>query len=155
MEGYEKLGYIAVNVTDVEKSREFYEKRVGLQYSGEGDGGVAFLRCSEDHHTLALYRSDKPGLKRAGFEMRSEAALAVLARRLGDNGIAVTDVSAAERKLLRLGPGAFRITEPFTGSTYEFYANMSQFGGQPFVPTVAKIQRLGHFVLKVPEFDAA
>ena len=155
MEGYEKLGYIALNVTDVQKSREFYEKQVGLQYSGEGDGGVAFLRCNEDHHTLALYRSDKPGLKRAGFEMRSEAALVALARRLGDNGIAVTEVSAAERKLLRLGPGAFRITEPFTGSTYEFYANMSQFGGQPFVPTVAKIQRLGHFVLKVPDFDAA
>ena len=31
----------------------------------------------------------------------------------------------------------------------------SQFGGQPFQPTVAKIQRLGHFVLKVRAFDEA
>ena len=57
MEGYEKLGYMALNVSDVGRSKEFYERQVGLQVSGESDG-IAFLRCSEDHHNIALYASD-------------------------------------------------------------------------------------------------
>ena len=154
MEGYEKLGYVALNVSDVTKSRDFYEKQVGLQRSGDLEDGTAFLRCSEDHHTIALYRGDKPGLKRAGFEMKSERALDQLASRLAGEGIAVHEVPAAERKGLSLGR-AFRISEPSTGATYEFYASMRQWGGQPFKPTVARIQRLGHFVLKVADFDAA
>jgi 2,3-dihydroxy-p-cumate/2,3-dihydroxybenzoate 3,4-dioxygenase len=154
MEGYEKLGYVALNVSDVAKSRDFYEKQVGLQRSGDLEDGTAFLRCSEDHHTIALYRGDRPGLKRAGFEVKSERALDQLASRLADQDIAVHEVPAAERKSLGLGR-AFRISEPNTGATYEFYANMRQWGGQPFKPTVAKIQRIGHFVLKVADFDAA
>src|SRR4051812_16508591 len=102
MEGYEKLGYIALNVSDVGRSRDFYEKQVGLQVSGAAEG-IAFLRCSEDHHTIALYGSDKPGLKRAGFEMKSAAALDQLGARLAAEGIAVDEVAAAERKLLGLG----------------------------------------------------
>src|SRR5882672_4581752 len=141
MEGYEKLGYMALNVSDVGRSKEFYEKQVGLQVSGEADG-IAFLRCTEDHHNIALYASDMPGLKRAGFEMKSAKALDDLGARLAGQGIAVVEVPAAERKLLGLGR-AFRITEPSTGATYEFYDHMRQFGGQPFRPTVAKIQRLG------------
>jgi len=154
MEGYEKLGYVALNVSDVAKSRDFYEKQVGLQRSGDLEDGTAFLRCSEDHHTIALYRGDRPGLKRAGFEMKSERALDQLAARLAGQGIAVHEVSAAERKDLGLGR-AFRISEPSTGATYEFYASMRQWGGQPFKPTVARIQRIGHFVLKVADFNAA
>ena len=154
MEGYEKLGYIALNVSDVAKSRDFYEKQVGLQVSGQAEDGTAFLRCSEDHHSIALYRSDRPGLKRAGFEMKSGKALDDLAARLSSQGIAVVDVPAAERKALGLGR-AFRISEPHTDATYEFYDSMRQYGGQPFKPTLAKIQRLGHFVLKVPDLEGA
>jgi 2,3-dihydroxy-p-cumate/2,3-dihydroxybenzoate 3,4-dioxygenase len=154
MEGYEKLGYVALNVSDVAKSRAFYEQQVGLQFSGEGEGGITFLRCSEDHHSVALYCSEKPGLKRVGFEMRSEAALDILSQRLANYGTTVTEVSATERKILRLGR-ALRITEPFSGATFEFYVTMGQFAGQPFAPTVAKIQRLGHVVLRIPDFDDA
>jgi len=153
MEGYEKLGYMALNVSDVGRSRDFYEKQVGLQLSGEAEG-IAFLRCSEDHHNISLHAGGRPGLKRAGFEMRSAAALDQLGARLAGEGIAVVEVPAAERKLLGLGR-AFRITEPYTGATYEFYDHMRQWGGQPFKPTVARIQRLGHFVLKVPDLDGA
>jgi 2,3-dihydroxy-p-cumate/2,3-dihydroxybenzoate 3,4-dioxygenase len=154
MDGYEKLGYVALGVTNVDKSRTFYERQVGLQPSGEGEDGVAFLRCSEDHHNLVLYRSDRPGLKRVGFEMKSEQALDTLLRRLGESGTPIVDVPAADRKALRLGR-AVRVTEPFTGATFEFYVSIGQFSGQPFAPTVAKIQRLGHIVLRVPDFDDA
>src|SRR5881394_2791065 len=90
MEGYEKLGYMALNVSDVGRSRDFYEKQVGLQVRGEAEG-IAFLRCSEDHHTIAL-QAGTPGLKRAGFEMKSAKALDQLGARLAAEGIAVVEV---------------------------------------------------------------
>ena len=62
MEGYEKLGYVALNVSDVGRSRDFYHKQVGLQMSGEADG-VAFLRCSEDHQDQSC-RPFPPGQSR-------------------------------------------------------------------------------------------
>ncbi len=49
---------------------------------------------------------------------------------------------------------AFRLVEPFTGATFELYAGMREFS-DPFVPRLAKIQRIGHVVLRVPDFDAA
>jgi 2,3-dihydroxy-p-cumate/2,3-dihydroxybenzoate 3,4-dioxygenase len=88
MEGYEKLGYMALNVSDVGRSRDFYEKQVGLQLSGEAEGS-AFLRCSEDHHSISLHGGGQPGLKRAGCEMRSAAALDQLGANLAAEGITV------------------------------------------------------------------
>ncbi|MEQ8348866.1 MAG: VOC family protein [Sneathiellaceae bacterium] len=151
---YEKLGYIALNVTDVERSRIFYEEMVGLQFSGSGEGGEAFFRCSTDHHNIVLCPAARPGLKRIGVEMQDEAALDELQAHLGGHGVRLVEVGAAERKALRQGR-TLRMTEPFTGATFEFYASMRQFGGQPFQPTLAKIQRLGHLVLKAPDLNKA
>ena len=36
MEGYEKLGYMALNVSNVGRSKEFYERQVGLQRERRG-----------------------------------------------------------------------------------------------------------------------
>jgi 2,3-dihydroxy-p-cumate/2,3-dihydroxybenzoate 3,4-dioxygenase len=38
---YRKLGYVALNVTDLERSCAFYEKIVGFQANGHGDDGAA------------------------------------------------------------------------------------------------------------------
>ena len=39
---YKKLGYVALNVTDMEKSAAFYRDMVGLDPSGDGpDGSLA------------------------------------------------------------------------------------------------------------------
>jgi 2,3-dihydroxy-p-cumate/2,3-dihydroxybenzoate 3,4-dioxygenase len=154
MPRYKKLGYVALNVTDVARARDFYENMVGLQASGEGEQGEIFFRCSFDHHNLVLYPAAKPGLKRFAFEMASEQELDGLARLLSDEGRRVVEVERAECRALRQGR-TVRVTEPFSGATVEFYNTMTEFGGQPFVPTLAKIQRLGHVVIKVADFAGA
>ena len=153
MPRYRKLGYVALNVSDVGRARVFYESQLGLKPSGEGSLGEAFFRCSHDHHNLVLYPSDKPGLKRIGFELEDDESLDGLARHFAANGAEPQEVPAAECQALHQGR-SLRISDPGTGATLEFYARMRQFS-DAFVPTLAKIQRLGHVVLRVADFDAA
>ena len=53
------LNHIALNVTDIERSRTFYVEHLGLSVSRESRSS-AFLRCGEEF--LALFRSNEPGL---------------------------------------------------------------------------------------------
>lgn len=154
---YKKLGYVALNVTDLERSATFYRDIVGLQpVAADGPGGAEprFLRCDWDHHNIILFQGAKPGLKRIGFEMESAGDLDRLFALLKAKGLSVYEVPRAECERFHQGR-SIRLVEPFTGATFEFYDQMREFGGQPFVPTVAKIQRLGHLVLRTPDYAEA
>jgi 2,3-dihydroxy-p-cumate/2,3-dihydroxybenzoate 3,4-dioxygenase len=151
---YDKLGYIALNVTDIERSREFYEKVVGLQYSGTNEQGHVFFRCSLDHHNIVLCPAQRPGLKRVGVEMQDEAALDELAQHLRRQEIRCYEVPDGERAAWHQGR-TLRVSDPTTTTVFEFYSSMRLFGGQPFTPTHTKIQRIGHVVMKAPKFAEA
>ena len=153
MPRYKKLGYVALNVSDVARSREFYEGVVGLQPSGMGERGEAFFRCGAEHHNIVLYQGAEPGLKRIGLALEDGDSVDAAARHFAAAGIAVAELDAAECAALHQGR-SFRIVEPFTGATYELYAAMREFS-DPFVPRLAKIQRIGHVVLKVADFAGA
>ena len=51
---YKKLGYVALNVTDMERSVAFYRDMVGLQLNEQVEQGPAFFSCSADHHNVVL-----------------------------------------------------------------------------------------------------
>ena len=53
------LNHIALNVTDVARSRAFYVEHLGLRVSRESRNS-AFLRCGDEF--IALFRSSEPGL---------------------------------------------------------------------------------------------
>ena len=67
---HRKLGYVALNVTDIEKSMTFYRDILGLDLTASADR-TAFFRCSHDHHNVILYEAEKPGLKRIGWEVEN------------------------------------------------------------------------------------
>ncbi|MBI2802783.1 MAG: VOC family protein [Gammaproteobacteria bacterium] len=143
---YKRLGYLALNVTDLDRSTQFYRETVGLQQVG-GDGvSVRYLRCSDKHHDIALYVG-KPGLKRVGLELESAAQVEPLRQVLREAGRDVVNISAVDRTAMHTGPGV-RTWEPVSGCTFDFYAGMEGADAVPFEPTVAKIQRLGHLVLR-------
>jgi catechol 2,3-dioxygenase-like lactoylglutathione lyase family enzyme len=54
------LNHIALRVTDVERSRDFYVEHLGLEVSSEYLPGKAFLTCGENF--VALFRGGEPGL---------------------------------------------------------------------------------------------
>jgi catechol 2,3-dioxygenase-like lactoylglutathione lyase family enzyme len=54
------LNHIALRVTDIGRSRDFYQKHLGLAVSSESRSSC-FLRCREKNF-VALFRSEKPGM---------------------------------------------------------------------------------------------
>ncbi|MCP5265662.1 MAG: VOC family protein [Burkholderiaceae bacterium] len=148
---YLKPGYVALNVTEPERSSRFFESIVGLTEEPGADG-VRFFRCSADHHNLALYPSDAPGLKRVGFQLESAPDLERAREWIEAQGWPTQAVDADERRVLRQGP-SFRFRVPESSLCFEFYAEIEQ-ASTPFVPTLAKIQRLGHIVIGSPQPEA-
>lgn len=54
-----KLGYVVIQVADLERAVDFYTRILGFQVSDVYPeemmpGGMIFLRCNPDHHCLAL-----------------------------------------------------------------------------------------------------
>jgi 2,3-dihydroxy-p-cumate/2,3-dihydroxybenzoate 3,4-dioxygenase len=148
---YRKPGYVALNVSDLERSVHFYRNLVGLQLEDQIGEDVAFLRCSDDHHNLVLYRSSAPGIKRMAFELESADDLTRARAYVGEQGWSVKDVPAQEAEQLKQGE-TFRFRVPEHTITFEFYAKMERASGK-YVPTVANIQRLGHVVLHCADRD--
>ncbi|MGH7064081.1 MAG: VOC family protein [Stellaceae bacterium] len=59
-----KIGHVVLNVRDVERSARFYTEVLGFRISDVYPeemvpGGMVFLRCSPDHHGIALVGSMK------------------------------------------------------------------------------------------------
>lgn len=142
---YSRLGYIALNVTDLAASREFYESKVGLKVDKDADNGCLYLRCGDLHHDIVLYEGGDPGVKRIAWQMESLKALEAIKSHFGEIGLPVVNVSESEMADLTI-THAFRSTEPTTGATYEFYVDMAP-APTPYEPTHTKIARLGHVVL--------
>lgn len=151
---YRKLGYVAFNVSDIEQSKGFYTRMVGLQEVQHREDGPVFLRCSRDHHNVMLYQTDgEPGLKRVGFEMEDDEQLELAFEHFTKAGLDPWEVDRSEQKSLKQGK-TFRFSEPYTGVTFEFYSDMTQVP-YDYDDRVTKIKQLGHVVVKVPEFDKA
>lgn len=145
---YRRLGYVALTVTDPQKSLNFYRDIVGVDGFG-GERDAVFLRCSDRHHDLLLVRGAEPALKRICWEMESPKALAALRDHMNRRGIAMIAVEEAEARMLGISD-AYRMTEPTTGATFEFYAAMDK-ADIPFAPSHTNITRLGHIVLSSPK----
>lgn len=149
---YKKLGYVGLNVSSLERSRPFYEKMVGLQHSGSGDG-CEFFRHSNDHHNIVLYESPNPGLRQIGWELEDDETLAASFALLQARNVPVRWLTEAESSALHLDRG-FCLVDP-TGVRHDYYSSLSEFALDPWVPTVATIQRLGHVVLRTDAYAAA
>ena len=143
---FKRLGYVALNVTDLDRAQAFYIDKIGL--TGEAADDAVFLRCSPRHHDLSLHLGAEPGLKRLGWEMEDSAALQAARTHFTEQGLNIVAVTASEAEKLGIGE-AFRIEEPTTGATFEFFTDMID-ADRPYVSTHTKIARLGHVVLNSP-----
>lgn len=67
-----KIGHVALYVSDLERSKQFYIDVLGFYVSdiyGEEmmPGGAAFLRCNPDHHGIALFQATEENRPGAGL----------------------------------------------------------------------------------------
>ena len=129
---YKKLGYVVLSVTDLEKSADFYENMVGLQFV-ERDNETVYLRSSYDHHNMILEQGSEPGLKRVAFELEKASQFQDVFNYLTDKGLNPIELSEKETQKLAQGR-TLRFKDPYVGVTYEFYVEMMQLG-LPYKPT--------------------
>jgi len=144
---YRRLGYVALNVTSLARSRSFYQDLLGLQDAGQSATGEQLYRCTSRHHDVILREAPQAGLARIAWQMESAHDLQAIRHHLqGPLGLVIHDVPPADCAKLGLGE-AFRVTEPNTGATFEYFSEMTD-AATPFEPTVTCIARLGHVVLQ-------
>jgi catechol 2,3-dioxygenase-like lactoylglutathione lyase family enzyme len=58
----QKLGHVVYEVSDMQRSVKFWTEVMGFKVSDVNEWGMVFLRCAQDHHTIAL--KEVKGLKR-------------------------------------------------------------------------------------------
>jgi 2,3-dihydroxy-p-cumate/2,3-dihydroxybenzoate 3,4-dioxygenase len=141
---YRKLGYVALTVTQLERSVRFYRDLLGLELVEERDG-AAFLRCSNDHYNVVLYQGVSPGLRRVAWELESQADAERAFARFDSLGLGPCRIDSTESTSLRQGTG-FRVRVPGSGLEFEYYG-ITTVMAREWTPTVAKIARLGHVVI--------
>lgn len=152
---HQRLGYIALNVSDVARSAAFAEEIFGVNPAGAGADGERYFRVSSNKFDLALYPSKTPGFKRVSWELENEENVDRAFAYFADIGLKPAWLSDETKAPLGLSRGnAFRLREPHSGACFEYYALIQQ-TSKPFDAKVCKIARLGHFALNVPDLKAA
>jgi 2,3-dihydroxy-p-cumate/2,3-dihydroxybenzoate 3,4-dioxygenase len=149
---YKKLGYVELIVTDLARSRDFYENIVGLQFVGTGAHGELRFRCGDDPYSVVLHQGPAAGYKRTGWMLESVDQFDALKAKLRRHDVPSEVLSGGERQE-RGFLEAIRIVEPNTRAVIEFYVNEQPDAHYFFSPTVAKIMQLGHVVYATPKYE--
>ena len=152
---YRKIGYVALNVTDVARTTEFATRTFGLHSNGTGPSGEQFLSCGAEHHDVVLYQGKDPGFLRGGWEL--ETPDDVLKAQAHFEGLGLKPVKLAQEEKDVLGLGvwpAFRVREPTTGICFEYYSKMVIMARARPTP-MTNFKCLGHFGVNVPNVREA
>jgi 2,3-dihydroxy-p-cumate/2,3-dihydroxybenzoate 3,4-dioxygenase len=146
---YRGLGYITLQVSDIEKSSDFATNVFGMDAAGEGEGGARFFRVGPKNHDIMLVPADKPAFARSSWELETEDDLDKAFRHYNEIGLSPAWVSDNECSSLRL-ERAFRVVEPKLRTTWEYYARMSSIS-TPCTNKLTRFQGGKHYGLIVPD----
>jgi catechol-2,3-dioxygenase len=139
----ERLGYLMLDVENMERSVEFWTRAANLEVSDERNGRV-YLRGGMQHHWIVLQEAEKRGLARVGIEVAQRADLDAMEQQLRDDGIAVESGDGLESdRVLRY----VRFNDP-SGNPLELYCDMVTMPTPP-APRYAEVLDIQHIVLLV------
>ncbi|GIX13351.1 MAG: hypothetical protein KatS3mg118_1310 [Paracoccaceae bacterium] len=66
-----KVSHVVLNTPDMEGVQAFYEQVLGFRASDYSADQMVFLRCTSDHHSIALVRNPYPSVNHVAFELPS------------------------------------------------------------------------------------
>jgi hypothetical protein len=151
---YRKLGYIALNVRDVQRTAAFATEIGGLEPAGIAPCGEHFFRLGSDQHCLVLYQSTQPGYERSGWELGDDEQVDRAYAHFSSLGLDPKWVPPDESAVLGIGIApAFRVREPTTGILMEYYSKMLQ-KSAPIKNHLVSFAHLGHVVVNVRDCRA-
>jgi catechol 2,3-dioxygenase-like lactoylglutathione lyase family enzyme len=64
-----KVSHVVLNTAEMEGVQAFYEEVLGFRVSDYSADQMVFLRCSTDHHSIALVRGHYPSVNHVAFEV--------------------------------------------------------------------------------------
>jgi catechol 2,3-dioxygenase-like lactoylglutathione lyase family enzyme len=85
-----KLGHIAYQCADVQKTVKFYSDMLGFRVSDWRGDFFAFMRCSRDHHTVNFLRDPHATIHHIAFEVRDWSDIKRACDMLAHNDIHLT-----------------------------------------------------------------
>jgi catechol 2,3-dioxygenase len=144
-----------LNVTDLERSREFYVNTLGFIETDSDDQHI-YLRGLEEcnHHSLLLKKADKPSVEVLSYKVSSDADLEALSLLFRKNGAKVKWIEAGKQKAI----GRALRVQDISGLPVEFFVEMEQVERllQRYdLYKGARVQRIDHFNCMVPDVEAA
>jgi 2,3-dihydroxy-p-cumate/2,3-dihydroxybenzoate 3,4-dioxygenase len=152
---YRKVGYVALNVTDIARTTEFATRTFALENTGTGPAGEQFLSCGTEHHDVVLYQSKEPGLLRGAWELESPGDVERAHAHYEALGLKPVWLAQEEKDILGLGVWpAFRVREPTVGLCFEYYSKM-MIRSRARPAQVTNFRHIGHFGVNVPNVREA
>jgi len=154
-----QLGYLGLEVSDVERWEQFATHVLGLELASGAPGEARLLRMDEHNYRFVLEAGSRDDVSYVGWQVRDEAALAAVAERLGSMGADVEwggEELARARRVHRL----FRVTDP-AGLGVEVFTGPFVDNARPFRSPrglrgfEADELGFGHVVLCVEDVEAA
>lgn len=132
-----RASHVALAVTDLEKSRDFYRDVCGLVVTEETDNHVYFRGLEEaSHHSLVLELADQPKALHVGFRVRSDEDIVAAEKFCKDNNL---DYQRVEKD--HQGP-TIQFRDP-VGTHMEFTSSMDV--------VERKMQNFNEFVAGAPQ----
>jgi catechol 2,3-dioxygenase-like lactoylglutathione lyase family enzyme len=81
-----RLGHVLLFTGDLARATDFYTRVLGMKFSDRVPSAIAFLRCTPDHHNLALLASRGPGFHHGSYEVGSIDEIAMGAQAMLEAG---------------------------------------------------------------------
>ena len=150
-----RVAHVELLVTDLDRSREFYEGQIGFVVTEEA-GGALYLRGYEDrhHHCLVLRKGERPAVSHIAFLVGSEDDLEQAFHYYESRGCAPGWLDAG----VEAGQGrALRVIDQL-GFPVEYYSEMEpaeRLLQRYDLQRGARLRRIDHFNLHVPDVQAA
>jgi catechol 2,3-dioxygenase-like lactoylglutathione lyase family enzyme len=118
-----KLGHVLYGTTDIEASMRFLREVLGFQLSDSSPGIIAFLRCSADHHNVALVASPVPFFHHSSWQVNDVDEIGQ-----GAQNLLAVDPDRSVWGLGRhfLGSNLFWYFRDPAGNYAEYYADLDQ-----------------------------
>jgi 2,3-dihydroxy-p-cumate/2,3-dihydroxybenzoate 3,4-dioxygenase len=151
---YRRLGYVSLNVTDLARTTAFATEIFRLSVQSDAADGSRFLRCGVRHHEIILTQAPVAGFARAGWELETPEDVDRAFHHFETLGLNPQPLADEQKAALGLSRDlAFRLREPTTRASYEYFSRMENIAS-PRPDTTTRFVGDIHFGLVVPDAKA-
>jgi catechol 2,3-dioxygenase-like lactoylglutathione lyase family enzyme len=138
-----KISHVVLNSASTDRQVDYFVDILGFRLS-DSSQMMEFLRCSSDHHSMAIFRNKGPSLNHVAYELPNIDGLMLGSGRMKENGYPI------EWGVGRHGPGnnVFSYFIEPNGFVAEYTAEVEQVDDADHVPQTAEYW---HKIAPIPD----